>query len=112
MVTPAAMALMFRVMSAQCPTIRTGTITPPRETATPSQVQRAIEPEIIQAVHTIMELVTPSIPVHVVDSITTTAMDTRPMFQRGTCGKGDKVQARIGGIRKVALNFFLYHPTI
>ena len=31
--------------------------------------------------------------------------------QRGTCGK-DKVQARIGGIRRDALNSFLYHPTI
>ena len=105
------MALTFRVMSAQCPTIRTGTITPPRETATPSQVQRAIEPEIIQAAHTIMEQATQSILVHAEGSITTTIAAIRPMFQKGTCGKGDKVQARIGGIRKVALNSYLFHPT-
>ena len=57
-----------------------------------------------------MEQATPSILVHAEGSITITAMDTRPMFQRGTCGK-DKVQARIGGIRKVALNSYLSHPT-
>ena len=104
------MALMFRVMSAQCPTTQTGTTSPPRETAIPSQVQLAIEPEIIQAAHTIMEQATQSILVHAEGSITTTAMDARLMFQRGTCGK-DKVQARIGGIRKVALNSYLSHPT-
>lgn len=89
------MALTFRVMSAQCPTIRTGTITPPRETATPSQVQRAIEPEIIQAVHTIMEQVIPSIQVHAEDSITTTAMAIRPMFPRGIDGNVNKVLTKI-----------------
>ena len=110
MVTPAAMALMFRVMSAQCPTTQTGTTSPPRETAIPSQVQLAIEPEIIQAAHTIMEQATQSILVHAEGSITTTATDIRPTFQRGTCGKD--IVPRIGGIRKVALNSFLYHPTI
>ena len=110
MVTPAAMALMFRVMSAQCPTTQTGTTSRPRATVTPLQVQPAIGPGTILAMHTIMELVTPSIQVHEEDSTTTTAMVIRPMFQRGTCGK-DKVQARIGGIRKVALNSYLSHPT-
>ena len=66
--------------------------------------------ETIQETHTIMELATQSILVHAEGSITTTAMDARPMFQRGACGK-DKVQARIGGIRKVALNSYLSHPT-
>lgn len=86
MVTPAAMALMFRVMSAQCPTTQTGTTSPPRETAIPSQVQPAIGPEIIRAAHTIMELATPSILVHVEGSITTTAMDIRLMFRNETYG--------------------------
>ena len=80
------MALTFRVMSVQCPITRTGTTSPLEETATPSQDQPAIEPGIIQAALTIMELATQSILVHVEDSITTTAMDTRPTFQNETYG--------------------------
>ena len=80
------MALTFRVMSAQCPTAQIGTTSRPRATVTPLQVQPAIGPEIIRAAHTIMELATPSILVHVEDSITTTAMDIRLMFRNETYG--------------------------
>ena len=80
------MAPTFRAMSARCPTARTGTTSPPRETAIPSQVQLAIEPEIIQAAHTIMEQATQSILVHAEGSITITAMGTRPTFQNETYG--------------------------
>ena len=99
MATPAAMALTFRVMSAQCRTIQIGTTTPPKAIATPSQDQPAIGPGIIRAMHTIMEQATPSIQVHEEDSITTTAMDIRPTFQRETCGKG-RYETEIEGHQK------------
>ena len=51
-----------------------------------SHVQLAIEPEIIQAAHTIMEQATQSILVHAEGSITITEMDTRPTFQNETYG--------------------------
>ena len=86
MVILAAMALTFRVMSAQCPITRTGTTSPLEVTATPSQDQPAIEPGIIQAALTIMELATPSIRVHAEGSTTTTAMDIRLMFRNETYG--------------------------
>ena len=73
-------------MSARRPTARIGITSRPRATVTPSQVQRAIEPEIIQAVHTIMELVTPSIQVHVEDSIITITTGIKPTFPNATCG--------------------------
>ena len=102
--------LMLRAMSAQCPTTLTGTTSPLKVTAIHLQVQQVIVQETIQETHTIMELATQSILVHAEGSITITAMDIRPTFQRETCGK-DKVQARIGGIRKVALNSYLSHLT-
>ena len=80
------MALTFRVMPVQCPITRTGTTSLLKVTATPSQDQPAIGPGIIQAVLTIMELATPSIPVHVEDSIITIAMDIRLMFRNETYG--------------------------
>ncbi len=80
------MALTFRVMSAQCPTIRTGTTSPLEVTATPSQVQPAIVQETIQAVRTITEQATPSILVHVEGSIITTATGIRPTYPNATCG--------------------------
>jgi hypothetical protein len=73
-------------MSEQSPTIRTGITSRPRATAIPSLVQPAIEPGIIQVALTIMELATPSIPVHVEDSIITIAMDIRLMFRNETYG--------------------------
>ena len=88
MVILAAMALTFRVMPVQCPITRTGTTSPLEVTVTPSQDQPAIEPGIIQAALTIMELATPSIRVHAEGSTTTTAIDIKPTFQRETCGKG------------------------
>ena len=110
MVTPAPMELTFRVMSAQCPTTQTGTTSQPLATAIHLQGQLVIVQETIPAVHTIMELAIPSIQVPAEGSIITIATDIRPTFQRGTCGKD--IVPRIGGIRKVALNSFLYHPTI
>ena len=86
MATPEVMALTFRVMSARCPTAQIGTTSPLKVTATPLQVQPAIGPEIIRAAHTIMEQATPSILVHVEDSITITAMDIRLMFRNETYG--------------------------
>ena len=80
------MALTFRVMSAQCPITRTGTISPLEVTATPSQARQAIVQETIQAVRTITEQATPSILVHVEGSIITTAMGIRPMFRNETYG--------------------------
>ena len=50
------MALMFRVMSAQCPTTQTGTTSPLKVTAIHLQVQQVIVQETIQETHTIMEL--------------------------------------------------------
>lgn len=86
MATLEAMALMFRIMSAQCPTTQIGITSRPRATVTPSQARQAIVQETIQETHTIMELATQSIQVHVEDSTTTTATVIRPMFQRETCG--------------------------
>ena len=84
------MAPTFRAMSVRCPTARIGTTSRPKVTATPSQDQPAIEPEIIQTALTIMELVTPSIRVHAEGSTTTTAMDIRPTFQNATCGNHEE----------------------
>ena len=87
--------LMFKVMSARCPTVQIGTTSPPKATAILLLVQPAIGLEIIQAVHTIMEQVIPSIQVHAEDSITTTAMAIRPMFPRGIDGNVNKVLTKI-----------------
>ena len=84
--TPAAMAPTFRVTSVQCPITRTGTTSPLEVTVTPSQDQPAIEPGIIQAALTIMELATPSIQVHVEDSIITITTGIKPTFPNATCG--------------------------
>ena len=62
------------------------TTSPLKVTAIHLQVQQVIVQETIQETHTIMELVTQSILVPVEDSITTTAMDTRPTFQNETYG--------------------------
>lgn len=80
------MALTSRAMSEQCPTIRTGITSRPRETVIPSLVQPAIEPGIIQVALTIMELATPSIQVHAEDSITITAMDIRHTYPKEIYG--------------------------
>jgi hypothetical protein len=86
-------------MSAPCPTARTGITSQPRETAIPSQVQLAIEQETIQEMHTIMELVTQSILVHVEDSTTTIVTAIKPTFQREPFGK-DRYKTEIEGHQK------------
>jgi hypothetical protein len=73
-------------MSAQCPITRIGITSRPRETVIPSLVQPAIEPGIIQVALTIMELATPSIQVHVEDSIITITTGIKPTFPNATCG--------------------------
>jgi hypothetical protein len=77
---------MFRAMSARCPMTLTGITSPPRATAIHLQVQQVIAQETIQEMLTIMELATPSIPVHVEDSIITIVMDIRLMFRNETYG--------------------------
>ena len=99
MVILAAMALTFRVMFARCPTAQIGTTSRPRATVTPLQVQPAIGPEIIRAAHTIMELATPSILVHVEDSTTTIVTAIKPTFQREPFGK-DRYKTEIEGHQK------------
>ena len=89
------MVHMLRATSALCPTTQIGTTSPPKATAILLLVQPAIGLEIIQAVHTIMEQAIPSILVHAVDSIISTAMAIRPMFPRGIDGNVNKVLTKI-----------------
>jgi len=95
-----AMALMFRIMSAQCPTTQIGITSRPRATVTPSQARQAIVQETIQEMHAIMELVTQSIQVRAEDSITTTAMDIRHTYLNvifGNCMKDSLVDILLQG---------------
>ena len=82
------MAPMFRVMSAQCPTVPTGTISRQVETIIRSLVLLVIVQETIQAVPIIMEQVTPSIQDREEASTITTVVARGPMYPSALCGKG------------------------